>query len=150
MKHKILLFIIIISCCSCGRYESFQNEATRNYSSAEMSKYAKYMVQGKTLYNTYCSNCHQIDGTGLGKVYPPLKQADYLLNDVERAICITKYGMEGEIIVNGTNYNQKMAGLSELTDLEIAEIITYITNSWGNVKGITKVNEVSQVLKSCQ
>jgi len=51
-------------------------------------------------------------------------------------------------MVNGISYNQPMPA-SGLTDLEIAEIITYINNSWGNMGGLSHVNEVSKALTRC-
>ena len=79
MMNKKLLFSILIACIaifSCGRYEDFKNSATENYTDDKMQKYAKYMIQGKQLYTTHCSNCHQENGDGLGKLFPPLAKSD--------------------------------------------------------------------------
>ena len=55
--------------------------------------------------------------------------------------------MEGEIIVNGITYNQKMPALDYLTDLEIAQITTYLYNIWGNKKGVIRAKDVNEYLK---
>ncbi|WKV10526.1 cytochrome c [Marivirga harenae] len=144
----IIIFIPIIS--SCGRYEEFKNSATADYSSEKMQKYAKYMVQGKQLYTTHCSNCHQEKGDGLGKLFPPLGESDYMLEDIPRSICAIKNGLKGEIIVNGKTYNQAMPALDRLTNLEIAEISTYIYNSWGNETGMIELETVEESLSNCQ
>lgn len=108
------------------------------------------MVQGKKLYETYCSNCHQTDGKGFAKLYPPLAGADYLLDNLPAAACIIKNGMEGELEVNGVTYNQMMPANQSLTPLEIAEILTYISNSWGNESGLSNARDVSIWLNRCQ
>jgi len=113
-------------------------------------KFNQYMVEGERLYLARCSNCHQRDGGGLRKVYPPLANADYLDTHFEQIICGMKYGMQGEIEVEGVKYNQAMPGDLSLTSLELAEIATYITNSWGRQRGIVDVAEIGPVLDSCK
>jgi len=68
------------------------------------------------------------------------------LNEV---ICLIKNGKQGEILVNGVMYNQPMAGIPSLTDLEIAEITTYIYNSWSHQQGLVDVSVATSVLKEC-
>jgi len=153
MRNKevfISLVVISVLFLSCGRYEEFKNSATETYSDAKMQKFAKYMIQGKQLYTTHCSNCHQEKGEGLGKLFPPLAKSDYMLNDIPRSICGIKNGIKGEIEVNGKMYNQAMPALDRLTNLEIAEISTYIYNSWSNEKGIIDIETVEESLSNCQ
>ena len=115
----------------------------------ERTRYLQYVVEGKKLYTTHCSNCHQKDGSGLGKLYPPLAKSDYLLADMNRSICISKNGMSGPILVNGQQYNIAMPEMGKLSALEIAEILTYTTNSWGNQHGFVGVQQVQEALKNC-
>ena len=153
MVKTVLQFsIVFISLIlfSCGRYEEFKNSATNNYSNEKMQKFAKYMIQGKQLYTTHCSNCHQEKGDGLGKLFPPLAKSDYMLADIPRSICAIKNGLKGEIKVNGKTYNQAMPALNRLSNLEIAEISTYIYNSWGNEKGMIEIETVEESLSNCQ
>jgi len=152
INKKLLLSILLVSIAifSCGRYEEFSNSATENYTNAKMQKYAKYMIQGKQLYTTHCSNCHQENGNGLGKLFPPLAESDYMLADIPRSICIIKNGLKREIEVNGKTYNQAMPALDRLSNLEIAEISTYIYNSWGNEKGMIELETVEESLSNCK
>jgi cytochrome c551 len=113
------------------------------------TKFDQYYVHGEELYTKNCSNCHQKKGTGLGLVYPPLQGSDYLLKNREEVICLIRNGKKGELIVNGRSFNQVMPPMPSLTDLEIAEIATYIYNTWGNDEGILEVNEISKVLMRC-
>lgn len=71
-------------------------------------------------------------------------------NHFEEVICLMRNGKKGEIIVNGEKYIQGMPGIAALTDLEIAEIATYIYNTWEHNKGIIEVKDVSAILISCK
>ena len=109
----------------------------------------QYMVEGAKIYSTYCSNCHQQDGKGLAALYPPLAESDYLLEDIGRAACIIKNGQFKEIVVNGVTYNQMMPG-NPVSNLEVAEVLTYIANSWGNDAGLVGVKDVDNWIAECK
>ncbi len=112
-------------------------------------KFTQYVVRGEELYQKHCSNCHQKNGSGLGQVYPPLNTSDYMNQNFEKVLCLMKYGLKEPITVNGKSYVQPMPGVVTLTDLEIAEIATYIYNSWDHARGIVDVTEVSSAIKNC-
>jgi nitrite reductase (NO-forming) len=95
---------------------------------------AEKLKFGKQIYDRSCFACHQPDGSGLPNAFPPLAGADYLNDDVERAISAVVHGLSGEITVNGEVYNSVMPA-QILTDQEVASVMTYVYNSWGN-KGI--------------
>ncbi len=114
-------------------------------------KLKQYMVEGLNLYRQHCANCHQVDGRGLAKLVPPLKDADYLKSlKSEEFACQIKYGLDGEIKVNGILFNQPMLGNPLLTPLEIAEIITYVNNTWGREDGIFEVKNAEKALNICE
>jgi len=117
--------------------------------SASSVKFQQYYVAGEVLYKTYCVNCHQPDGSGLGRVYPPLNQSDFMQNNHNEVICLIKNGREGELWVNGVMYNQPMKGIPSLTELEVAELATYIYNTWNNQGGLVELDDVSSALSSC-
>lgn len=137
-KLQAASLLIVIVLCSCS-----------NSKNAESVKFQQYYVQGEQLYTKHCSNCHQSTGTGLGLVYPPLAQSDFMKNNFEQVLCLMKYGIKGEIIVNGKKYVQPMPGVQSLTDLEIAEIATYIYNSWEHEHGLIDVTETSRIMRQC-
>ncbi len=103
---------------------------------------------GETLFNGTCSVCHQSDGVGVANVFPPLAKADFLTADPNRAIAIVLNGLTGPITVNGQNYNSVMPPMSQLNDDEIANILTYTLNSWGNKGGHITAQQVAQVRKT--
>jgi cytochrome c551 len=112
-------------------------------------KLAQYLVQGERLYELNCSNCHQADGKGFGLLYPPLAGADFLKGRKDSIICIIRNGMSGPVTVNGQVYDQAMPGNEKLTDLEIAEILTYLYVSWEGEERVTDVNEVRASAGRC-
>ena len=112
-------------------------------------KFSQYYVQGEKLYIKHCSNCHQVDGSGLARLYPPLNDSDYMQKNFRDVMCLIRYGKSGELMINGQQFNQPMPAIPSLTDLEIAEIGTYIYNSWGHQRGIVEVKEATEILSSC-
>ncbi|NGX84379.1 copper-containing nitrite reductase [Aequorivita sp. KMM 9714] len=91
------------------------------------------MKFGKDKYMATCVACHQANGQGIEGAFPPLAKADYLNADVDRAIDIVLNGKSGEITVNGKKYNSVMTAQA-LSDEDVANVMTYVYNSWGNNK----------------
>ena len=88
--------------------------------------------RGKLLYQDFCVRCHLPDGKGLKGIFPPLAKSDYLFKNMEESIKALKFGgINGEIIVNGVKYDSYMAKIG-LYDDEIADVMNYTLNSWGN------------------
>lgn len=88
---------------------------------------------GKEIYGRTCFACHQSEGQGIPNAFPPLAKSDFLNADPKRAIDAVLHGLSGEITVNGKKYNSVMTS-QNLTDEEIANVLTYVYNSWGNNK----------------
>ena len=87
---------------------------------------------GKSLYEDFCLRCHMPDGQGQIGIIPPLAKSDFLFKHMEESIKAIKFGgIDGEITVNGVKYNSKMEKMG-LYDDEIADIMNYTLNSWGN------------------
>ncbi len=112
-------------------------------------KFNQYYAEGQHLYEVHCSNCHQKTGKGLGLVYPPLQSSDYLDKNLETVLCLMKYGVRGSLRVNGNEFNQPMPGVRSLTELELAEVATYIYNTWGNERGLIDVADVTPIVARC-
>ncbi len=106
------------------------------------------MAQGAKIYTANCSGCHAAAGAGLAGQFPPLAKNPYVTGDVKAVIHTLNYGLQGEIVVNGTKYNQQMpAWKGQLKDDEIAAVITYIRNSWGNTGSAVTAKDVAAVAK---
>ncbi|GAA3575245.1 cytochrome c [Snuella lapsa] len=103
--------------------------------------------RGKDIYTEFCVTCHLPSGEGVENVYPPLAKSDYLTKNRSASIKGLKYGLKGEIVVNGKTYNGFMAPLG-LYDDEIADVMNYINNSWGNKNdSIVTKEEVLKIKK---
>ena len=89
------------------------------------------IVDGDEIYQDFCIQCHLVNGEGVLGIYPPLANSDYLFDDIDRSIRNIKYGLSGPIIVNDEEYNGVMLN-NGLDDEEIADVMNYILNSWGN------------------
>lgn len=101
--------------------------------------------RGEEIYNDFCVQCHKPNGAGIKGFFPPLANSDYLLNNREESIDAVKNGQKGEITVNGVKYNGTMAPLG-LDDQEVADVMNYILNSWGNKsENIITADEVNKI-----
>lgn len=98
---------------------------------AAHGSFAETMERGKTVYTQSCLACHQATGAGIPNAFPPLAKSDYLNADVHRAINVVKYGLAGEVKVNGNVYNSMMPKV-DLSDEDIASVLTYVYNNWDN------------------
>jgi mono/diheme cytochrome c family protein len=90
------------------------------------------------------------DGKGLQGIIPPLAGADYLSGSRSELACIIRYGQKGEIVVNGKSYNQIMTGIPELNEVEIANVLNYVFNEWGNKEPFISPDEVKIQLENCE
>ncbi|UOK42635.1 MULTISPECIES: copper-containing nitrite reductase [Flavobacterium] len=95
------------------------------------------IAAGKEIYGKTCFACHQSEGQGIPTVFPPLAKSDFLNANHTRAINTVLNGLSGEVMVNGNKFNNIMTS-QNLTDEEIANVLTYVYNSWGNNKTVVK------------
>ncbi len=101
---------------------------------------------GKALYTGTCSVCHQDSGAGMPGVFPPLAKSDYLAgHSNEEIIKVVLSGLNGPLKVNGQDYNSVMPPMSQLTDDEVANILTYVKNSWDNAGCRISKDDVTKV-----
>ncbi len=105
------------------------------------------IARGSEIYTDFCMQCHLPNGEGVENTFPPLANSDYLIQNRKASIRGIKFGQQGELIVNGKKYNGNMTPMG-LEDDEIADVMNYITNSWGNKNNkIVTVEEVSKIKK---
>ena len=102
-------------------------------------------ADGAALFLVNCSACHQQNGEGLPKIFPPLAKSDYLVADKERSIRIVLQGFGGAITVNGTDYQGVMPPPPAMDDQQTAAVLTYVRSSWGNHADAVTAAEVKKV-----
>ncbi len=99
---------------------------------------------GKRVYDANCMACHQPNGQGIPSAFPPVAKSDYLNEDPLRGVRAIVHGLEGPIKVNGESFNSVMPAM-QLSDDEIANVMTYLLNSWDNKGGEITVEQVKKV-----
>ncbi|WP_316803431.1 cytochrome c [Pedobacter nototheniae] len=109
-----------------------------------------YMSNGKDIYVAKCQNCHGETGEGLGQLAPPLTDSVFLKNNKTRLACIIKNGLNESITIHGKEYKEKMPAFPELANIDVAQVMVFITNSFGNKQGFVHYNEVSKDLQNCK
>ncbi len=113
-------------------------------------EYKRAYTAGAVIYQYHCQNCHGNTGEGLSALMPPLTDSVYLKQNKAQLACILKYGLNGKlIIVHGKPYQNQMPP-ADLAPIEIAQVLTYVKNSFGNKLGGVKVEEVNKDLQACK
>ncbi|MCH1433697.1 MAG: cytochrome c [Flavobacteriaceae bacterium] len=134
MRLLIVGYLLIVG----GTTASLYQEKTKEES----------IVAGEEIYQDFCLQCHLTTGAGVSGVFPPLKDSDYLMNNIDKSIAGIKFGLKGEIVVNDEIYDGVMAKQG-LDDEEIADVMNYILNQWGNsYNAQITTQQVSEVQKS--
>lgn len=153
MKKLLLIasvFAVLVACKSEKSEEGDASEGVQigaKKSSTSKADLKVSMENGQDLYTSLCVACHMANGEGVKGAFPPLAGSDWLVDKRAESIHSVKYGQQGEIVVNGETYNGVMAPLG-LSDKEVADVLNYVMNSWGNTqdKMVTE-EEVKSVQK---
>lgn len=132
----LILSVFIILCYACQ-------------SESEIEQ-IRYFNNGKDIYIAKCQNCHGEKGEGLAQLAPPLTDTVFLKNNKTKIACFIKYGTEIPMTINGVNYQEKMPAFDEMQSIDIAQLIVYITNSFGNKQGMYTFEQVAGDLKNCR
>lgn len=103
------------------------------------------MDRGKKVYDQYCMACHMAGGTGVPRLNPPLFGNDYVSGDKKRFIGIVLNGFDEPVEIGGEFYQNVMAPHDFLTDQQVADVITYVRNSFGNKASAVTAAEVKAV-----
>ena len=108
--------------------------------------------QGKKVFTKQCALCHQATGAGVPGVYPPLFGSDWVTGSEERLAKILVNGLNGPIEVAGATYNGNMPAFGstaapvQLKNRDIAAVLTYIRQEWGNAAAPVSEERVAQMV----
>ena len=150
MKYSILICVTVLSLVSCKNETqktetSLIPESEKTFS--QEPPLEQSIKRGEAVYIDFCKRCHMPNGKGVGTTYPPLAGSNWLEEKRKESIHSVKYGLNGEIQVNGKTYNNVMTPLG-LSDDEVADVMNYVMNSWGNTQDtMVTVDEVSAIKK---
>lgn len=144
----LIVALMVVSCNSNYKKNNHADYSIKKVNTALDPQLKDSYERGKIIYNDLCITCHMSNGKGAPKVFPPLAQSDYLKENQEASIKGIKKGMSGKIVVNGITYNSVMAPLG-LSDKEVADVMNYINNSWGNnYSTMLTTEDVIKVIKN--
>ena len=138
MKLKIIggiclvIFAMIYSCQSDSSIE-----------------FDRYFSSGRLVYQNHCQNCHSAKGEGLAALIPALSDSIFLRSNRKNLVCIVNNGTKDKLTVAGKAFENQMPAAG-LTPIEVAQVLTYITNSFGNKQGIYPVDDVNTQLTNCR
>lgn len=90
------------------------------------------MARGEILYKQICATCHQTDGSGVPRMNPPLIKTTYVLGDKTKLIKVLLLGLNEDVEIDGEYYSNPMPSQAALKDQEIADVLTFVRNSFGN------------------
>ncbi|TDQ11296.1 c-type cytochrome [Pedobacter metabolipauper] len=116
---------------------------------ADQLKQDIYYTNGRDIYIKNCQNCHGVNGEGLGALTPGLTDSIFLKENKQKIACIIKYGMDSTITINGQQFEDKMPDFNTLANIDLAQLIVYVTNSFGNKQGMYTPEQVAADLKKC-
>ncbi|SMP60966.1 Cytochrome c, mono-and diheme variants [Neorhodopirellula lusitana] len=105
------------------------------------------ILLGKRIYNN-CVSCHQASGEGVAGQYPPLNQSEWVLGDDRILARILLGGLNGPIEVKGTTYNAQMPAWKQLSDRDIAAVLTFIRQNWNNTAPAVEESTIANVRAS--
>jgi len=125
--------------------EEIQGDNVVAEPAAVSAEFAQKMKLGEQVYQSYCIACHQKDGSGVPGAFPPLRETDCVNGEKSVLISAVLNGLQGPIEVNGEPYNNVMTAHDFLTDEEVAAVLTYVRNSFGNQASEVSAQEVADL-----
>ncbi len=145
MKHLLIVLFIGLATVSCKNDKDQEPVTSSNATVVPQDPLAQSVARGKEIYSDLCVTCHLPSGKGAPGAFPPLNPSDWLTKRRAESIHAVKYGLKGEIVVNGQPYNSVMLPLG-LDDQEVADVMNYTVQTW-NKGEIVTVEEVKAVVK---
>ncbi len=149
MRLVINLFLILalLSCKSNSESNNDEYAIQQDQIVVKQDQESESYIRGKEIYNDFCVTCHLSNGKGIPNTFPPLDGSNWLTEKRTESIHAVKYGLSGPITVNRKEYNTVMVAMG-LTDLEVADVMNYINNSWSNaIKKPVTEEEVAAIEK---
>lgn len=132
---SLLIMMLVVSCQNSSTNQKVEPVSTEQMASEikkDLPVQETKVHPGKAVYDRYCLTCHQADGSGVPKMHPPLGPGSWVEKEPAELIAIMMKGLSGKIEVNGQTYNNFMPSQAQLTDEELADVLTYIRSNFGN------------------
>jgi mono/diheme cytochrome c family protein len=131
----IFLAVIVLFIISCQSEENIE--------------FKRYYSSGALVYQEHCQNCHGTNGEGLSALIPPLTDSVYLKNNKNSLACFITSGLKGQITIKGRTFDDAMPA-NDISPIEVAQVLTYIGNSFGNKLNTINEQTVQADLAKCK
>ena len=141
---KVLFSIFFSSCCIVVSAQG------KSVSSKPSNAIVTSISKGKTLYINHCMACHQSDGSGVPNLNPPLSQTPGIKGSKTYLAQVVLQGSRGQVEIDGETFNNVMPPHAHLTDQQIANVLTYIRNDFGNKGSAVTPAEVKAIRKKAK
>ena len=136
-----VVFIFVFEFFTTGQLQDIDPGAAN----VVLSDSTASFVRGKVLYKSHCMSCHQFDGGGVDNLNPPLIQTSYVLGSKARLINIVLKGFKERVDIEENTYSNNMPPLNYLTDQQIADVLTYVRNDFGNKAPLISASDVKHL-----
>jgi mono/diheme cytochrome c family protein len=140
MKRLVFIFLLMPFVALAQPKKSTKNAAAKPSAGLQAS-----INRGQEVYGSLCLACHQADGSGVPGLNPPLTKNNWTGGPKNRLIDMVLNGSHGKVEIDGEKYHNLMPPLGHLTDQEVADVITYVRNSFGNKASAVTTAEVKVV-----
>ncbi|MEO6917344.1 MAG: cytochrome c [Chitinophagaceae bacterium] len=144
---KYCLLFLILGMNVEVNAQSARKPAVKKTAPTKNSALTSSMARGSIVYTSYCLACHQADAGGVPNMNPPLTKTEYVLGDKKRLINIILNGLNEEVKINDETYSNPMPPHNFLTDEQIADVLTYVRNNFGNKASLVNKPEVAKLRK---
>jgi mono/diheme cytochrome c family protein len=140
--NKIAAFCMLILLSSASLYAQTKKPTTK--AKPHSASLSASIASGKLVYSKICATCHMADGLGVPNMNPPLVKTTYILGDKAKLLSIVFNGFNETVEIDGSNYSNVMPSQDYLKDQEIADVLTFVRNSFGNKASAVTLAEVKK------
>jgi len=148
MKRGFIIGVFFLLAVQVAQSQTSQKKTapTKTTTKATASSSLKSTMQrGELVYKSVCLTCHQADGGGVPRMNPPLIKTKWVLGDKTKLITLMLKGMNEPIEIEDEEYHNPMPPHTELNDQQIADVLTFVRNSFGNKASMVTSSEVKSV-----
>jgi len=150
MKKGYVTFVLLLSTVylfaqSKTTSQKSNTKAKTSSTTTGSSNLKASIDRGKVVYVATCQTCHQVDGGGVPRMNPPLIKTKYVLGDKKELITILLKGKNDPIEIDDDEFHNPMPPQPTLTDQQIADVLTFVRNSFGNKASAVTPTEVKNV-----
>lgn len=145
MRVFVIVLLLVASVSNAQTKKIVTKPATKVSTTSSAGSLKASITRGQTVYAKYCLTCHQVDGSGVPNMNPPLIKTKWTLGSKTVLIQQVLKGSSGKVEIDGDTFSNTMPPLKTLTDQQIADVLTYVRNSFGNKASAVNITEVKAV-----